>query len=116
MDAFGADLVGMVENQGRTYLAHRSRAVALIARHFQQGFLVQEIATEMLIDIENNWIDLEKRGDGPVGMGDWITGIDRVAEIAGVAEVVTGGHRGGVGRGEGREQRVRSLEIDSLVT
>ena len=115
MQAVGAGLVGVIEDQGRAELADRRRAEALVARHFQHGFLVQIVAAEMLVDIAQHRIDFEERRDGAVGVRDGIAGVDRVAEVAGIAEVVAGRHRRGVGRGEGREQRVRVPEIDALV-
>ena len=115
MQAIGAGLVGVVENQGGAELADRRGAVALAARHFQQGFLVQIVAAEMLVGIDDDRIGFEERRHGAVGGPDRITGIDRVAEVAGVAEVMAGRHRRGIGGGEGRKQRVRILEIDALV-
>src|SRR3977135_1507428 len=115
MQAIGTDLVGMVEKQGGTELTDRSRAVAFCTRHLQYCFFVQIIAAEMLIDVEDNRIDFEERRDGAVRRPDWIAGIDRVAEVAGIAEVMASCHRRGVGGGKGRKQRVRILEIDALV-
>ena len=115
MQAIGANLVSVVENQGRTELTQRRRAVAFRARHLQYGLFIQIIAAEMLIDVQNDGINLEKRRHGTVGVRDGITGIDRVAEIAGIAEVMASRHRRGVGGGEGRKQRVWIFEIDALV-
>ena len=64
---------------------------------------------------EKNGIDLEERRDGVVGVGDGAAGVDRVAEGAGIAEVMAAGHRRAVRHGEGRKQRMRVLEIDALV-
>ena len=69
----------------------------------------------MLVDLEKHGIDFEERRDGVVGVGDGVAGIDRVAEGAGIAEVMAAGHRRAVRHGEGRKQRVRVLEIDALV-
>ncbi len=115
MQTLGADLVGMIENQGRTELANRSRAVAPGARHFQQGLLVQIVAAEMLVGIEDDRIGFEERGDGATRRPDRIAGVDRVAEVAGVAEIVTGREPGRIGGGKGRKQRVRITEIHALV-
>jgi hypothetical protein len=83
----------MVEDQGRAELADGRGAVSLLARHLKDGFFVQIVAAEMLIDIEDDRIDLEKRRDGIVGVGNRIAGVDRVAEVAGVAEIMAGSHR-----------------------
>ena len=106
MQALGADLVGMIENQDGTELADRRRAVALGARQFQQGLLIQIVAAEMLVGIEDDGIGFEERGDGAVRRPDRITGIDRVAEVAGIAEIVPGREPRRIGGGKGRKQRV----------
>ena len=51
----------------------------------------------------------------PAARGDRIAGKDRVAERAGVAEIMAGGQAGRIRHGEGREQRMRIGEIDALV-
>ncbi len=107
--------VGMVEKIGRTKLADRGGAVALLARHLQKRLFVQIVAAEMLVDLEQDGIDLEERRHRVVGVGDGAAGVDRVAEGAGIAEVMAAGHRRAVRHGEGREQRMRVLEIDALV-
>jgi hypothetical protein len=78
MQPLGADLVSMIKNQGRPELAHRRGAEPLGPRHFQYGFLVQVVAAEMLIGVEDHRIDLEERRDGAVRGPDRITRIDRV--------------------------------------
>ena len=115
MQAVSADLVGMIEDQGGTELADRGRAIAFGARHFQHGFLIEIVAAEVLIRIEDDRIGLEKRGNGAARGSYRVARIDGVAEVAGITEVVTGRQRGGIGGGEGREQRVRIPEIDAFV-
>ena len=115
MKAIGADLVGMIEHQSGAELADCRRAVALGAGHFQHGFLVEVIAAKMLVGIEDDRIGLEERRDGAARRPDRIAGVDRVAEVAGVPEIVAGRHRRGIGGGESREQRVRVPEIHALV-
>ena len=101
--------------QGRAELADGGGAEALLARHLQNGFLVQIVAVEMLVDVGKHRIDLEERRHGVVGVGDGMAGIDRVAEGAGIAEVMAARHRRAVRHGEGRKQRMRVLEVDALV-
>ena len=67
MQAVGADLVGMIEDQGRAELADRGGAVALGAGHFQDGFLVEIVAAEMLVDVAQHRIGFEERRHGAVG-------------------------------------------------
>ena len=110
-----ADLVGVIEHQGRAELADRGGAVALGAGDFQDGLLVDVVAAEMLVDVAQHGIGFDERRNGAAGRGNGIAGIDRVAEIAGVAEVVASRHCRGVGHGEGRKQRMRVAEIDALV-
>src|SRR5487761_2462679 len=88
MQAIGAGLVGVIENKGRAELAERGRAEAPGARHLQHGFLVQIVATEMLIEVEDHRIDLEEGRDSAVHGANRISGIDRVREVAGIAEAL----------------------------
>jgi len=67
-------------------------AEALGPRHLQYRFFIQVIAAEMLIDIEQNRVDFEKRHHGVIGVRDWVTGINRIAEGPGIAEIMTGRH------------------------
>ncbi len=115
MQAGTVGAVGVVENQRRADLADRGGAEALGAGHLQDGLLVQVIAAEMLIDVAQHRIVFEERHDGIARGRGRKAGIDGVGEIAGIAEIVARGHRRSVGGGEGREHRVRILEIDALV-
>jgi len=107
--------VGVVEQQRRSDLANGRGRKPLAARHLQYGFFIEIIAAEMLIDIGQDRIVLDEGHDGIAGGRRGITGIDRVAERSGIAEIVAGRHARGVGHGEGREQRMRVLEIDAPV-
>src|SRR5215212_4738391 len=86
MQAIGAWLVGMIENQGGTDFADCGGAVAFGSRHFEYRLLVQVVSAEMLVDIDNHRVDFEERRHRAVRMRDRITGIDRVREVAGIAE------------------------------
>jgi hypothetical protein len=85
------------------------------ARHLQDGLFIEIIAAEMLVDIGQDRIVLDKGDDGIAGGPGRITGKDRVAERSGIAEIVAGRHARSVGHGERRKQRMRVLEIDALV-
>jgi hypothetical protein len=115
MDAVGADLVGVIEDQGRAELAERGSAEALGARHLQDCFLVEIVAAKMLVGIADDRIGLQKWRDRAAGRSDGIPSVDRVGEVTGIAEVMAGRHRRGIGRGEGRKHRVRVLEIDAAI-
>ncbi len=108
-------VIGMVEHERRTDLADRGGAIALRARQLQDGIFVEVIAAEMLVDIADHRVVLDEGDDGIAGGLDGITSEDRVAEGSGVAEKMPSRHARGIGHGEGREQRVRILEIDALV-
>ena len=107
--------VGVVEQQRRPDLADGRRRKPLGARHLQNGLFIEVIAAEMLVDIGQYRIVLDEGDDGIAGGRGRITGIDRVAERSGIAEIVAGRHARSVGHGEGRKQRMRVLEIDALV-
>ena len=87
----------------------------LRAGHLQDGFLVQIVAVEMLVDVAEHGVVLDEGNDGVAGRHGRIAGIDRVAEGAGIAEVMAARHRRAVRHGEGRKQRMRVLEVDALV-
>jgi len=93
MQAGSIGAVGVVENQRRADLADRRRAKTLGARHLQDGFLIQIVAVEMLVDIAQHRIVLDEGDDGVAGGRGRKTGIDRVAERSGIAEVMPGRHR-----------------------
>ena len=107
--------VGVVEDQGRTDLAHRRSRETLFARQPQHGLLIEIVTLEMLVDVAQHGVVLEKGHDRVAGRRGAVAGIDRVREIAGIAEIVACRHRRCVGRCEGREQRMRILEVDALV-
>ncbi len=115
MQAGTVGAVGMVEQKRRTDLADRGRAEALRARHLQYCFFVQIIAAEVLVDIAQYRIVLDEGNDGIASGCGRITGIDRVAEGSGIAEVMPGRHGRSVRHGEGRKQRVWIFEIDAFV-
>ena len=87
----------------------------LRAGHLQNGFFVQIVAVEMLVDVAEHGVVLDEGNDGVAGRHGRIAGIDRVAEGAGIAEVMAARHRRTVRHGEGRKQRMRILEVDALV-
>jgi hypothetical protein len=107
--------IGVIEDQGRADLADRSGAQALLARHLQDGFLVEVVSAELFVDFGEDRVDLDEGCDRAVGVVDRFAGVDRVGEGAGIAEVMSARHRRAVGHGEGRKQRVRVFEVDALV-
>ena len=60
----------------------------------------------MRIDLAEHRVVLEERRHRAAGSRHRPAGVDRVAEVAGVAEIVSGRHRRRVRGGEGREDRV----------
>ena len=105
----------MVEKIGRAELADGGGREVLGAGHLQDGFLVQIVAVEMLVDVAEHGVVLDEGNDSVASRHGRIAGIDRVAEGAGVAEVMAARHRRTVRHGEGRKQRMRVLEVDALV-
>ncbi len=101
-----AGSLGVIEHQRRPDLADRCGAVALVAGELQDRRFVEVVAGEMLIDVGEDWIALEKRRQAVAGARHFEAGIDGIGEIAGVAEHMPGGHRRRVRRGESRKQRV----------
>ncbi len=83
---------------------------------FSMRFLVEVVAVEVVIDFGEHRIVLDERRHGVAGCRHrGVAGVDGVGEGAGVAEIVTGRQRRAIGHREGREQRMRILEVDALV-
>ena len=91
-DGLVAGTFGRVEDQHRADLADRGGAVALVAGQLQDRRLVEIIAAEMLVDVAEHDIVFQKRRRGAAGAGHRKAGIDGVGEIAGVTELMAGGH------------------------
>ena len=113
-DGLLAGAFGRVEDQHRADLADRGGAVALVAGKLQDRRLVEIIAAEMLVDVAEHDIVFQKRRRSAAGARHRKAGIDRVREIAGIAELVAGRHAGRVGGGEGREQRMAVAQADAV--
>ena len=96
----------MVLDQCGTELADRGRAVPCLPRRFENGGLVEVIAPEMLVDLAQNSIVLEEGRHAAGSCSNRRTSPYRVAEVSGVAELVTGCERRRIGGGERREDRV----------
>jgi hypothetical protein len=60
----------------------------------------------MLVDVAEHHVVFQKRGERIAGARHLESSVDRVGEIAGVAEHVAGRQARGVRHGEGRKQRV----------
>ena len=102
-----AGALGVVEDQRRAELADGRGREAGAACGLQDRVLVEIVAGEVVVDVAQHRIVLEEGRAAAVGAGHREAGVDHVAEVAGVADMVAGRHARGVGRGEGREQRVR---------
>jgi hypothetical protein len=85
------------------------------ARGVEDRRLVEIVAGEMRVDVAEHRIVFEERRHAAAGGRQRIAGEDGVAEGAGIAEIVTARHAGGIRHGEGREQRVRIGEIDAAL-
>jgi hypothetical protein len=85
--------VGMVEKIGRAELADRGSREALRAGHLQNGFFVQIVAVEMLVDVAEHRVVFDEGHNRVAGRDGSIAGVDRVAEGAGIAEVMATSHR-----------------------
>ena len=108
-------MIGVVPLIGRADLADRGGAQTLVAGHLQDGLFVEIVALEMLVDVAEHGVVLDEGDHSVTGGHRGVVGPDRVGEHAGVAEIMAGRHRRAVGHGEGREQRMRVLEVDALV-
>src|ERR1700682_375755 len=82
--------VGVVEQQRRPDLADGRGGKTFGARHLQYGLFIEIIAAEMLIDIGQYRIVLGEGNNRVAGGRGSTAGIDRVAEISGVAEMMAG--------------------------
>ena len=109
--------LGMIEDQDRPELAHRGGAEALCAGDLENRLLVEVIAAEVLVDVAEHGVVFEKWRHGRlrVGHGHRVARVDRVAEVAGIARIVAGREACRIGGREGREERVRVLEVDACV-
>ena len=114
-DCRRAGAVGVIKNQRRAELSDRAGADPDGTRRREKRHFVEIIPAKMLVDIAENRIAFEEGRKAFTSSRHRKTGIDRVAEVAGVAQIMAGCHRRGVRRRESREQRVRIVETDSLV-
>ena len=100
----------------------RGRVIAVGACHLQQRLLGQVVAVVVVIEVRQNRVIFDEGRVRPrsaaeiAGVEYGISRINRVAEVARVAEVVTGGDGGTVWSCESRKQGMAVYEIDSLVT
>ena len=113
-DGFAAGALGVVEYQGGTELADRGGAVALFMGEPEHADFVQIVAAEMRIDVAQDRIVFNEWRHRAAGARHRPPRVDRVAEVAGVAEIVAGRHGRGIGGGEGGKQRVAVDERNAL--
>ena len=105
--------LGVIEDQGGAELADGGRREAGLARRLEDGFLVQVVTREVLIDIAQHRIALQERRQAVARARHLEAHVNVVAEVAGIPKHVPRRHAGGVGRGECREQRMRIGEPDA---
>ena len=105
-DRLRAGALRRIEDQRRADLADRGGAVALVAGELEDRRLVEVIAGKMLVDVAEHRVVFQKRRERIAGARHLEAGVDRVGEVAGIAEHVAGRHARRVRRGEGRKQRV----------
>ena len=102
-DRLRAAAFGVIEHQGRAELADGGGGETGAPGGREDRFLVEIVATEMVVDVAEHRIVLQERRHRSMRGADWIAGIDGVAVDAGVAEIMAGRHPRGVRHGEGRE-------------
>ena len=105
----------VVEDQRRAELADRGGVVARVARRLEHRFLVEEVARVMFVDVAQDGVVLDEGRERGAGRRHREAAVDRVGEIARVAEEVPRGHRRSVGHREGREHRMAVAEEDARV-
>src|SRR3954465_6549144 len=97
----------MIEDQRRAKLAEYGGAVTGGARRRQNGLLIQIISAEVLVHLGQHTGALDSWRNASPRRRNRETCVDRVAEMAGVTELMARRHARGVGRGECRKQRMR---------
>ncbi len=97
---------GVVQDQAGPQLADGGGGQARGGRGVQDGLLIQVVASEMFIDVAQHGIALKKWRQGRPRAGNRKSGVDHVAEGAGVTQHVTGCHGRGIWSGEGWKQGV----------
>jgi hypothetical protein len=107
--------LGVIEDERRPELADGGGAHAGRAGGAHDRLLIEIIAGEMLVDVAKHRIAFQERGKAVAGAWHGKSGIERVAESPGVADLVPRRHRRGIGHGEGREHRVRIREVHALL-
>ncbi len=104
-----------VKHQRRPVFAERRRGEAVRVGGVEDRLLADEIAVEMPIEFAEHGIDFGEGRHRSVGGRDGHGGVEGIAVDAGVAQLVAGPHRRGIGHGEGGKQRMRVGEIDAAV-
>ena len=102
---------GGIGNARRSQLADHRGGKALRAGAGEQRVLVQVIAAEFLVHLGQHRVVLQRRDGRAIGADHGHAGINGIAEIAGVADVMAGGDGAGIDRGDGGKQRMAVGEI-----
>ena len=105
---------GGILDAGGPELADHRGLKALGAGPRDQRFFVQVIAAEFLVHFGQHRVVLKAGNRRSIAADHGCAGVDRVAEIAGVADVMAGGDGRGIHRGDGGKQRMAVGEIHPL--
>ena len=117
VDDDGAIAVALrdVLNGGRSDFAHCGCDEPSLSRGSEKRCLVQIIPIVVRREIAQQRVVFLKCDRRAVRTGDWIAGIDCVAEISGVSDVVAGCDGRGVHRRDRRIERMAVREINTVV-
>src|SRR5262249_31669924 len=83
------------------------------ASSLEHRLFAEIVATEKLIEFAPDPTTVDSGRHASAGAFGWTPHIERVAVVAGIAKLVTRCHGRGVGGGEWRDNRMRSVEIDA---
>ena len=106
---------GGILDAGWTGLSEDGGLPALGAGSGDQGGFSQIIAAEFLVHFVQHRIVFQKAQRRGFQADHGLADIERIAEIAGVADVVAGGDGRGVDRGDGGIERMAVGEINALL-
>ena len=107
--------LGKIVDPHRPDLAEGGSEVALFARGRHDRALGNEVTAVMLIELAQHRIVLDEGSYGSGCACNRKAGVERVTEISGVADQVTGRDHRGVGGGNGRIERMTVREVDTGV-
>src|SRR5262249_45308492 len=94
----------------RADFANARSAVSMSARKAHQRFFIKVVAVEMIVEVGKDlvvldeWCHRARSLPEIAAIEDRISGVDGVAEISGIAKIMTGSDGRGIGGSESREQ------------